>query len=155
MKDFIYLGNLQLKIFTEQDALDYCLLNNLNPNNVILLNLFNNLLTDISGIKLFKNIETLYLGDNYFKDISFLSSFTELKELDISSNKYLNNISEVKYSRNLEWLDISNLKLESDQIEYINSLKNFKELRCYNGFKDMSVLDKLNKNIIIDKIFKI
>ena len=151
----IWLNNLELKISTEQDALDYCQLNNINPDNITELYLLNNELIDISGLKLFKNLEALYLGDNYFKDIFFLSNFTQLKELDISSNKYLNNISEVKYSRNLEYLDISNLKLESDQIQYINSLKNLKELRCYNGFKDMSVLNELNKNIIIDKIFKI
>ena len=27
----IILNNLKLKTFTEQDALDYCLLNNINP----------------------------------------------------------------------------------------------------------------------------
>jgi len=151
----LYLSNLQLKTLTEQNITDYCQINNINYKDVILLNLFNNQLTDINGINIFKNLKVLYLGDNYFKDISFLSNFKEIEELDISSNKYLNNISSVKYLNKLKYLDITNLRLEFDQIQYIKFLKNLKELHCYNGFKDMSVLNQLNKNIIIDKVFKI
>lgn len=33
----IFLRNLQLKIFTEQNASDYCQLNDINPDNIILL----------------------------------------------------------------------------------------------------------------------
>ena len=55
----IILNELELKTFTEQDALDYCLLNNINPDKITILFLYNNKLTDISGIKLFKNIKTL------------------------------------------------------------------------------------------------
>ena len=118
------LTYLKLKTFTEQDTLDYCLLNNINPDKIIDLWLSHNLLTDISGIKLFKNLKRLYMNNNKIKDISV-----------------------IQYLKNLEILYIHNLKLKSDQIEYINSLKNLRNLWCYNGFKDMSVLDKLNKNI--------
>ena len=129
---YLFLGNLYLKTFTEQNALDYCLLNNINSDNITELYLHNNELTDLTGVKLFKNLKELYISNNEIKDISV-----------------------IKYLKDLEYLDITNLKLESDQIQYINSLKNIKELRCYKGFKDMSVLDKLNKNIIINKVFKI
>ena len=54
------LSRLELKTFTEQDALDYCLLNNINPENIEILDLSWNKLTDISGIKLFKNIQRLF-----------------------------------------------------------------------------------------------
>ena len=118
------LCHLKLKTFTEQDVLDYCLLNNINPDKIIELWLSFNLLTDISGIKLFKNLKRLYMNNNKIKDISV-----------------------IQYLKNLEILYIHNLKLKSDQIEYINSLKNLRNLWCYNGFKDMSVLDQLNKNI--------
>jgi len=64
-------------------------------------------------------------------------------------NNKLTNILFVKYLNNLKYLNIS--YLESDQIKYINSLKNLKELSCRNGFKDMSVLNQLNKNINIIK----
>ena len=55
----INLNELELKTFTEQNVLDYCILNNLNPDNITRLYLYNNELTDISGIKLFKNLETI------------------------------------------------------------------------------------------------
>ena len=120
----IYLNNLELKIFTEQDIKDYCGINNINPDNITVLNLSVNELTDISGVKLFKNLKELWLDNNKIK-----------------------NISVIKNLKNLKSLYIQNLKLESDQIKYINSLKNLKELRCYKGFKDMSVINKLNRNI--------
>ena len=122
----IRLNNLELKTFIEQNALDYCFLNNINPNDITELNLGFNKLTDISGIKLFKNTEKLWLDYNKLTDISVL--------------KYLNNLKE---------LTILNLELESDQIQYIKSLKNLEILYCYNGFKDMSVLKQINKNIKI------
>ena len=124
----LVLGNLQLKTFTEQNVLDYCLLNDINPNNIIMLNLFNNELTDISGIKLFKNVKALYISNNKIKDISVL-----------------------KYLKNLKYLSIRDLELESDQIQYINSLKNLYELYCEKGFKDMSVINQLNKNLRVIK----
>ena len=92
----INLTNLELKTFTEQDALDYCLLNNINPDDIIIIYLNNNELTDISGIKLFKNLGYLSIKENLIK-----------------------NISIIQYLNNLETLNISELELESDQIQYI------------------------------------
>ena len=120
----IYLNNLELKTFTEHDASDYCQINNINPDDIILLDLSDNELTDISGLKLFKNLEILYLWNNYITDISVIKNLT-----------------------NLEYLNISDLELESDQIQYIKSLNNLKELICYNGFKDRTVVNQFNKNI--------
>ena len=68
----IHLNYLDLRIFTEQDALDYCLLNSLNHDSIIELDLSYNELKDISGIRLFKNIEILWLYDNKITDISVL-----------------------------------------------------------------------------------
>ena len=72
MNHTIELGNLELKTFTEQDVLDYCSINNINPDNIIILRLDNNNLTDISGIKLFKNLEYLEIYNNELTDISVL-----------------------------------------------------------------------------------
>ena len=65
--DTIYLNNLELKTFTELDASDYCQLNNIDSDSIIELNLYCNNLTDISGIKLFKNLKELYLFENKIK----------------------------------------------------------------------------------------
>ena len=151
----------------------YCFLNNINPDNIIVLILDYNELTDISGIKLFKNTEKLWLAYNNTQiDISVLKYLNKLKDLDLSNNKitdisvlkYLTNlknlniscnliydISIVKNLVNLEILDIDYLELEFDQIKYINSCKNLKELWCNKGFKDIFVINKLNKNIRLIK----
>ena len=168
----INLNELKLKTFTEQNVLDYCQLNSINPNNIKTLLLSSNELTNISGIKLFKNLQNLYLiknkltdisvlnnliklkelylNNNKLKDIKNLYNLTELKILDISSNK-LTDISIIKNLSKLEILYIIDSKLESDQIQYINSLKKLKSLVCYKGFKDMKVLKQLNDNIKIIK----
>ena len=82
----INLNNLLLKTFTEQDALDYCQINNINPYDIIELNLNNNKLTDISGLRLFKNVKYLHLYNNQIKDISVIQYLTDLKILYLSGN---------------------------------------------------------------------
>ena len=143
----IDLNSLQLKIFTEQDALDYCSINNINPDDITELYLGWNELTDISGIRLFKNLKKLWLNENKITDISDLK---DLKTLIIAINK-IKDISVLKYLNNLEFLNIKDLKLKSDQIEYIKLLKNLEILYSPRGFKDMSVLNQL-KNVKIHKI---
>ena len=125
----INLSDLKLKTFTEQDALDYCLLNNTNINTVEELYLENNELTDISGVKLFKNLIILFLSNNKIEDIS------AVKSLD-----------------NLAFLEIGNLKFknESDTVKIINSLKNLETLNIFNSFKTIkdTQLRKLIKKSI-------
>ena len=145
----LQLSNLKLKTFTGQNAVDYCLLNNINSNDITELDLGFNELTDISGIKIFKNVIILWLNRNKIKDISVLNNLRKLKQLYLWKNE-IKDISVIQYLNNLELLDIDNLELESDQINYIKSLKNFKELKCNKGFKDMSITDKLNENIEIN-----
>ena len=144
--NIINLDNLELKTFTLQDAEDYCLLNNINPLNITELIFYNNYLTDISGIKVFKNLKELNIEYNKITDISVLRDLKNLEILYIDNNK-IKNISVIKYLTELKYLGIINLKLESDQIQYIKSLKNLKRLFCYKGFKDISVLNQINKNI--------
>ena len=142
----INLQNLELKTFTEQDVIDYCSINNINPDNIIELYLDNNNLTDISGIKLFKNLRTLDLECNKLTDISIIKYFKNLIILRLTDNE-IKDISAIQYLNSLISLDIGYLELESDQFKYIKELKNLKELGCKKGFKDMSVINQLNKNI--------
>ena len=144
----IKLRNLELKTFTEQDAIDYCSINNTNPDDITGLILNWNKLTDIIGIKVFKNIKELNLLDNELTNISVLKDLNKLETLTLNDNNIF-DISVLKDLNNLKELNIRNLRLESDQTQYINSLKNLYELYCYSGFKDMSIVDKLNKNIDI------
>ena len=138
----INLQSHNLKTFTEQDALDYCSINNLNINKITLLFFNFNQLTDVSGIKIFKNLKRLYIGHNEIKDISCLKDLKELRDLYICNNK-IKDISVIEYLTKLRLLDIRSLELESDQIEYIKSLKKLKSLWPEKGFKNMKVLKQL------------
>ena len=82
----IILSKLKLKTFTLQNAKDYCLLNNINPDSIKKLYLENNELTDISGVKLFKNLKELDLGHNEIIDISALKYLKNLKILILFNN---------------------------------------------------------------------
>ena len=144
----IELIDLKLKTFTKQDAEDYCQLNNINIDKVTRLDFQFNKLTDISGIKLFKNLKVLYLLFNDITDISVIQYLIKLQDLDISYTQ-IKDISVIQYLIKLQDLDIKGLGLESDQIQYIKNLKNLEILWCENGFKNMSVLNQLNKNIKI------
>ena len=148
----IDLSELELKTFIEQDALNYCQINNINLSDITELCLQNNQLTDISGVKIFKNLKILFINENKLTDISAVKYLINLKILWLSNNK-VTDISVLKDLKYLQELFIINLRLESDQIEYINSIKNLKELWCEKGFKDMSVLNKLNNNlrVVIDE----
>ena len=145
--NIINLDNLELKTFTLQDAEDYCLLNNINPLNITELIFYNNYLTDISGIKVFKNLKELNIEYNKITDISVLRDLKNLEILYLEGNNKITDISVIKDLTELTNLGINSLKLKSDQIQYINSCKNLKKLWCYKGFKDMSVLNNINKNI--------
>ena len=138
----INLQSHNLKTFTEQDAIDYCSINNLNINKITLLFFNFNQLTDVSGIKIFKNLKRLYIGHNEIKDISCLKDLKELRDLYICNNK-IKDISVIEYLTKLRLLDIRSLELESDQIEYIKSLKKLKSLWPEKGFKNMKVLKQL------------
>ena len=120
----INLRNLKLKTFTEQNVLDYCQINSINKKKVISLDLNGNELTDISGIKLFKNLKYLYMNNNKLKDISVIQNLKKLKILDI---RYL--------------------ELKSDQVKYINKCKNLEILYNNKEFENMSDINKLNKKI--------
>ena len=146
----IILGELDLKVFSEQDASDYCILNDLYPDDITQISLYNNRLTDISGIKIFKNLNVLWLSHNKLINISVSKDLNNIKILNISYNQ-IKDISVIQYLNNLEILNIEDLKLESNQIQYINSLKNLKYLYCYSGFKDINITDKLNENINVYK----
>ena len=117
-----------------------------NPDNITILYLYNNELTDISEIKRFKNLERLYINNNKITDISVLEDLTKLKTLDLSYNN-IKDISVLENLTKLKELGINYLILKSDQIKYINSLKNLKELYSYKGFKDIFILEQVNKGI--------
>ena len=142
----IELQNIFLKTFTEQNAIDYCQINNINPEDITELYLNDNELTDISGVKPFKNLIILTLHKNYITDISCLKDLKNLNILSLSDNQ-ITDISVLKDLNKLKQLNIDNLQLDSNQFKYIKNLKNLEDLVCEYGFKDIKVLKQLNSNI--------
>ena len=70
-------------------------------------------------------------------DIFELKYLNKLQILKLNHNNLIKNISVIKDLTDLKTLDIRSLELESDQIQYIKSLKNLENLWCGSGFKDM------------------
>jgi len=140
------LDNLNLKTFTEQDALDYCLLNNINFNNITVLNLNNNELTDISGIKLFKNLENLLLFNNKIKNLTFLKNLKNIKQLEIGYTE-IKDLSLIP--ENLEYLGLNNLKLNKKSFELIINKKPL-ILACKQTFNlsEIKIFENLGINCL-------
>ena len=128
----------------------------------------NNKITDISALEDLTKLKTLDIGYNKITNILALENLIRLDVLDIGYNKITNisslknlirlnflnigynNIKDISVLENLtklKELGINYLKLKSDQIEYINSLKNLKELYSYKGFENTFILEQVNKGI--------
>lgn len=57
-----------------------------NPTYVTSMNIANNLFTSLPDLKVFSNLQHLFIDHNSFTDLSFISSLHQLQELDVSYN---------------------------------------------------------------------
>ncbi|MDP2386428.1 MAG: DUF4173 domain-containing protein [Bacteroidota bacterium] len=138
------------------------------PNLKELL-LSNNLMEYGENLKNYKQLHTLNISSNHFKNISFLSEFEELekldisgnyldtlsfnenhksiKSLDISSNGYLNSYNALKHLTNLEYLNISATRFSSlSQLSCSGSLKELNISNCrLNSLKELAPFKKLER----------
>ncbi len=135
IKNLKYLVNLDLSN-NKIKKLD-CLLSSylINSINIHLkhLDLSNNQISNISALKNFTSLTTLYLSNNKIDDLKPLSNLTELRYLEMNQNQ-INNLEFIRNMIKLKWL-----YLNENQIENISILKNLTNL--------MSL--KLSKNKII------
>ena len=136
------LSNLKLKTFTEQDAIDYCQLNSINPDDIIELNLNDNELTDISGIKIFKNLKNLFCRSNYLTEIK--EDLNNIKNLNLENNSF-KDYSFLKDLKKLEFLNIGNNynSKERKLVSILKTIKNLKKLRCANMFVN-NITEEIN-----------
>jgi predicted ATPase len=107
----------------------------LEANNLKIIYLNENNISDLSPISFLTNVEKLYLGYNKITDVSPLRNFKKLKELDLSGNKKLENTN-VLEKLGIEKLTLDHTpfkvdKLVSDLGEMSESLyiKNFGPLK--------------------------
>lgn len=135
------LSNLKLT----DEELESLILNNrnINFNKIIELNLSGNIITDISGIGIFKNLKILSLRSNVrLKDINVLKNLNKLEDLDMQNISNTVDLSVFKYLTNLKTL---NINCESS-LEDIKYLKNLTELYiAWTEVKDISFIPSLKK----------
>jgi len=111
-----------------------------------------NLISDVSGLKNFKNLSSLLLPKNDINDISPLSNLGKLEMLDLSCNR-ISNISVLSNLRNLRSLNLSGNK-RIRIISSISSLLNLENLNLSgNNILDISPIRSLNNLFILDLRF--
>jgi Leucine-rich repeat (LRR) protein len=110
-------------------------------NEVIGLNLFDNKISDLSGLSIFSNLTQLYLKNNQILDLSPISSLMNLIKLDLTEN-HIDEISNLTTLTELTHLYLR--KNHIIDISCVSALKNLKYLiLSYNLIVDITTLSSL------------
>lgn len=94
-----------------------------NLQNLTILRLSQNKITDLSPLKVLTNLTELYLGTNKISDLSPLKEFRNLTVLSI----YRNNISDLSPLKELRNLSV--LRLSQNKIKDLGPLRNLQSLK--------------------------
>ncbi len=140
---------------------------------VTYLDLSNNTIRDISGLKTMTALQEVYLQRNVVTDLSALSSCTNLTKLDISYNS-VTSLSPVCGHSQLNWIHAGNNKISEvssigqlTSLEYLyldhNMLTNITPISTITGLCELNIsnnsltdiasLSKLNKLMYLDFSF--
>jgi len=122
---------------TNDDIADLQLMTNLTR-----LNLYSNLISDLTPLSGLTNLEVLILDRNQVSDIAPLSGLTNLKELDLA-NTLVTEVSELSNLTNLSTLFLSNTQVSD--ITPLSNLTNLRELISRNTeVSDLAPLSSLS-----------
>lgn len=135
----INLSHKDLRTIVNKKKIDFSELNNL-----LILNISNNKLSQISFIMSFSNnniIKELYINDNYIESILPIEKLPNLVVLDVSNNN-LTIISSLAKTSKLVRLNISNNKI----CYSTSSMKILKDLR---GLKELGIQGNPVSNLIL------
>ncbi len=109
------------------------------------LRLGNNQLTDISALKHLKKLKQLDLEYNKFTDISTLRHLTKLIHLNLGRNK-LTDISVLSHLKQLEFINLGNTSFEpSNLIRFEQSMGEILTSKNHNRISNISALSSLTK----------
>ena len=140
-EDFEEITSLNL---SKKDIASF--MNNRNINfeeipNLKIINLSYNWMTYTYDLRLFSNLEEVYINDNKIDDISFCEFLPQLKILNCENNE-ITYITSLKKCRNLK-----QLKLSLNKIQYLNS--------TLGVFKSLNLLEELTikDNPFLSQIF--
>lgn len=93
------------------DGVEYC-------THVKILDVSNNLISDLENLWELEHLEELYLANNQIGYIDSLSNLTKLKILDLSGNQ-IDDISPILNLEQLEYVNLIGNKIPKDQIELL------------------------------------
>ena len=140
-EDFEEITSLNL---SKKDIASF--MNNRNINfeeipNLKIINLSYNWMTYTYDLRLFSNLQEVYINDNKIDDISFCEFLPQLKILNCENNE-ITYITSLKKCRNLK-----QLKLSLNKIQYLNS--------TLGVFKSLNLLEELTikDNPFLSQIF--
>lgn len=91
------------------DGVEYC-------KHVIILNVSNNEISDISNLWNLRQLEELYLGNNQITEVDTLSNLLKLRVIDLSGNQ-INDITPLLELENLEYLNLVGNEIPKHQLE--------------------------------------
>lgn len=121
LKVLISGGDWQMKTKTQKTEIGWSIKEISVVNyltNLVVLNVSNNHIQNLTGIENLVYLEKLYLNNNNIIDFPFIPKLKSLKELYLSNNK-IHNVASL---RNLQ--SIKTLDLHSNQITNLSPLKN-------------------------------
>lgn len=141
-------------------------------NAITTLNLNKYRITDITGLASFENLEYLYLADNNISSIAEIKESGNLKELYLSNNQNLKDVTPIENMVQLEKLDLENTGITNIDsvnkliknmdpknkkqytLEYLNLSNN--SIKDINGVEVITTLEELRvSNIDIKDISKL
>ena len=111
--------------------------NNNDPKNIRFLNIWGNMLSDISIISNFTSLEKINLNSNLIEDITALKNLKNIKELSLKDNKIsdINQLENLRNCKKLEKLMLLNNPI-SNSVNYYQKI-----LEVLPNLKEIDTLD--------------
>ena len=124
-------------------------INNNDPKNIRILNIWGNQLSDISILSSFPFLEKINLNSNQIEDLSALKNLTNIRELYLKENqiKDWNQIEYLKNNKKLEKLNLINNPICNSVNYFQKILDILPQLKEIDNVSTKIIKSKLNVNV--------
>jgi hypothetical protein len=119
------LKNLRELYYKSNLKIDTELINLENLENLLILNLNDNNITNINNIGLLKNLISIDIGNNKINSIDVFNNYTKLKYVYVNMNN-ISDLNSIKNNKDIKFLNIANNNISN--IEFITDFKNLEAL---------------------------
>ena len=123
-------------------------INNNDPKNIRILNIWGNQISDISILSSFPSLEKINLNSNQIEDISALKNLTNIRELYLKENqiKDWNQIEYLKNNKKLEKLNLINNPICNSVNYFQKIIEILPQLKEIDNISTKNLKSKLNIN---------